>query len=308
VPGLGELSREQDAVCSRWQLRALGVDADDVENHLVARRWSTVGPTVVVLHRGPLTERARRVAVLLHCGDRAALAAWTALDEAGLAGWARPSTHVVVGRGLAPPPVPVEMGPVTVHESRRHCEEDVVVRGGMRVHRVERGAVDGGAWSATDRAACGLLAAVVQQGLTTPDRLLSQLETVGHVRRRRLMQRVVQDVAGGSQSLSEIDFVRFCRRRGLPQPEQQAIRVDSRGRRRFLDAKWRLPDGGRLWVEIDGVGHMEVTRWYDDLMRAAEIRAAGAEDAPVRLPATACRVEPDRVEALLRIHLGLVSP
>jgi hypothetical protein len=53
---------------------------------------------------------------------------------------------------------------------------------------------------------------------------------------------------------------------------------------------------------------MEVTRWYDDLMRAAEIRAAGAEDAPVRLPATACRVEPDRVEALLRIHLGLVSP
>ena len=71
--------------------------------------------------------------------------------------------------------------------------------------------------------------------------------------------------------------------------------------------EWRLPSGRRLWVEIDGVGHMEVVQWYDDLLRAAEIQAAGTDDAPVRLPAIACRVDPDRVDALLRIHLGLVS-
>jgi hypothetical protein len=307
VPGLSKLRVEQEAVCARAQLGVLGIDGHDVEAHVEARRWAAVGPTVVVLHRGPLTERARRIAAVLHCGDGAALAAWTALDIGGLTGWPRPSTHVIVSRGLAPPPVPAALGPVTVHESRRHCEEDVVIRAGVRVHSVERAAIDAAAWSDTDRAGCGVLAAVVQQRLTTTDRLLSVLETVGWVKRRRLMQRVVQDISGGSQALSEIDFVRFCRRRGLPEPCRQAVREDSRGRRRYLDIEWRLPDGRTLWVEIDGVGHMEVAQWYDDLLRAAEIQAAGIDGAPVRLPSMACRADPDRVEALLRLHLGLVS-
>ncbi len=307
VPGLAALCTDQEAVCSRRQLNALGVDDHDVGAQVRARRWATAGPTVVVLHRGPLTERARRVGAVLHCGEGAALAAWTALEVGGLAGWPRPGTHVIVGRGLAPPGIPVALGPVTVHESRRHREEDVVVRSGLRTHAVERAGVDAAAWSDTDRAACGVLAALVQQRLTTPDRVLAALETVGHVKRRRLMQRVLQDVAGGSQALSEIDFVRFCRRRGLPEPVQQAVRTDSRGRRRYLDAEWRLGDGRCLWVEIDGIAHLEVSQWYDDLLRAAEIRAAGEQEGPVRLPAMACRADPDRVEALLRLLLGLVS-
>jgi hypothetical protein len=118
----------------------------------------------------------------------------------------------------------------------------------------------------------------------------------------------VADLAGGSQALSEIDFIRFCRRRGLPAPIRQQVRVDSRGRRRYLDAWWRLPNGGQLWVEIDGMGHLDVSRWYDDLLRTAEIQAApDGGDAPVRLPAAACRADPDRVEAILRSLLGLVS-
>ena len=307
VPGLTQLSDLQDAVCSRDQLRALGVGSDDIAHQVAARRWASLGPIVVVLHRGPLSDRARRIGALLHCGADATLAAWTALDVLGLRGWERAATHVVVARGLAPPPVPLQLRPLKLHESRRHHEDDVTTRGGIRVHRAERAAIDSGAWSDTSRASCGLLAAVVQQRLTTTDLLLALLDTVGAVKRRRLMHHVLQDIAGGSQALSEIDFLRFCRKRGLPEPVRQVVRVDSQGRRRYLDIEWRLPGGRRVWVEIDGIGHMDAARWYDDLLRTAEIQAVGDDEAPLRLPATACRAEPDRIEALLRAHLGLVS-
>lgn len=306
VPGLARLYAAQDAVCTRAQLALVGVSPHDVARHELARRWATIGPLVVVMHRGPLTDGARRTAALLHCGPGAAWCAWTALEVAGLRGWERETTHVIVGRGLTPEITPAELGPVDVHESRRHYECDVVIRRGCRTHTPERAAVDVGAWSGTDRSAAGVIAAVVQQRLTTPERLQETLTTVGKVKRLRLMNRVVADVAGGSQALSEIDFVRFCRRRGLPEPVRQAIRLDSRGRRRYLDVEWRLPSGRRLWVEIDGVGHLDVERWYDDLLRAAEIQAVGRDDAPVRLPAMACRAEPDHLEALLRALLGLV--
>ncbi|MEO7982089.1 MAG: hypothetical protein ABI807_14500, partial [Sporichthyaceae bacterium] len=108
VAGLKELSDQQAAVCSRAQLRALGVDSDDVEDQVAARRWAALGQTVVVLHCGPLPERSRQIGAVLHCGPAAAAAAWTALDVAGLAGWQRAATHVVVARGLAPPPIPPE--------------------------------------------------------------------------------------------------------------------------------------------------------------------------------------------------------
>ena len=308
VAGLRTLWQEQDAVCSRDQLRALGVDADAVDHQTSACRWSAIGPQVVVLHRGPLTDRARQVAALLHCGSDSALASWTALEVAGLSGWSRPAVHVIVRRGCAPPEVPTDLGPVVVHESRRHVPEHVVVRRGLALHVPERAAVDTGAWTTSDRTACGVLAAVVQQGLSTPARLLETLDQVGKVKRLRLMRATVADLAGGSQALSEIDLVRVCRRRGLPQPIRQQVRVDSRGRRRYLDAWWHLPNGRRLWVEIDGIGHLEVSRWYDDLLRAAEIQAApDGGEAPIRLPAAACRVDPDRIEAILRPLLGLVS-
>lgn len=115
------------------------------------------------------------------------------------------------------------------------------------------------------------------------------------------MRATLGDVAGGAQALSEIDFARLCRRAGLPEPLRQRVRLDARGRRRYLDVEWRLPSGRRVVAEIDGVGHLEVTRWYDDLLRAAEIVAPGEQ--LIRFPATAARVEPDRAVAVLRRHL-----
>ncbi len=70
--------------------------------------------------------------------------------------------------------------------------------------------------------------------------------------RRRLIQVLAGDIANGSQSLGELDFVVACRRRGLPEPTRQAIRHLPNGRV-YLDIEW---EEARLAVEIDGAGHL----------------------------------------------------
>lgn len=179
-----------------------------------------------------------------------------------------------------------------------------MTRHGMQMHTVERAAVDAGAWADGPRTAAGVMAAVVQQRLTTPARLTEMTQTVGRVTHLRVMQRALLDIEGGAEALSEIDFARLCRRAGLPEPHRQRRRRDTRGRWRYLDVEWRV-GGRRVLVEIDGIGHLEVTRWYDDLMRAAEVTRPG--EVMLRLPALAARLEPDRVVAALTPHL-VVSP
>lgn len=119
------------------------------------------------------------------------------------------------------------------------------------------------------------------------------------------MQLGLLDCAGGSQSLAEIDLVRTCRTAGLPAPEQQARRRDSRGRWRYLDALWRCRRGS-LWLEIDGIGHMERERWYDDLLREAEV-GARQDEIRIRLPSSAVRHDGVRVAVIIARHLQALA-
>lgn len=253
---------------------------------------------VVLLHNGPPEPRSELWIAVLGAPPPVAVGSWTALALHGLTGWSRPGVHVVVRRGARV----VRRSGFVVHETRRPAPEDIVRLAGLPVHRVERCAIDAAAWQTSARTAVGLLAAVVQQRLTTPDLLAEQLERVGRVRFHRLMRAGVADIRGGADALSEIDLVRLCRASALPEPRQQVLRQDARGRRRYLDAEWRLRDGRRLVVEVDGIGHMEAARWYDDLLRDAELgQAAGTTT--IRLPASALRTEPARVVAILARHL-----
>lgn len=298
-PDLTELLRRQHGVVTRTQLNRLRVTRDHVTHHRVALRWRALSPTVLVAHLGPLTRAARRWAAVLGAPAGSVIGAWSALEVGGLEGWHRDPIHVVVPRGAYPDRHPW----LVVHESRRLREEDVVDAGGLPVHSIARAAVDAAAWQGSWRTAAGLMAAVVQQRLATTDDLFAMLDTVGKVRHRKAMRLALADVVGGADSLAEIDFARLCRRGGLPEPTRQAVRTDARGRRRFLDVEWRLPGGRRFVVEIDGVGHLERERWYDDLLRDAEL-GADAATVRIRLPAMAARYEPDRVLAVVRRHLG----
>ena len=82
----------------------------------------------------------------------------------------------------------------------------------------------------------------MQQRKATPDVLNEALGRASRARHRRILLAAVTDIAGGSDALSEIDFVRLCRRYRLPAPAQQTVRRDSSGRRRYLDATWRRND------------------------------------------------------------------
>jgi len=303
VPGLRALAARQHGVCSRRQLAALGITDDHVASHVAARRWRTVSSRVVVLHRGPLGRRALCWVAVLGAGPApTALAAWTALELHGIERWQREPIHAVVPRGTRIARYPW----LVVHESRRHDTDDVARLGGLPVHRIERAAIDAAAWQPSWRTASGLMAAVVQQRLTTPDAVLGELERAGRIRHRRTMQLALLDVLGGAQSLEEIDFARLCRRAGLAEPSRQERRRDARGKVRFLDVEWRLRGGGRLIVEVDGVGHLEREQWYDDLLRDAEL-GSDARTLRIRIPAGAARHEPERVLAIVRRHLAALS-
>lgn len=303
VAGLRDLARRQHGVCSRRQLAGLGLTEGHIRSQVLARRWRELAHDVVVLHRGPMVREARRWAAVLAAGTvPVALACWTALELHGLQGWHREPIHVVVPRGNKP----ARFEWLVVHESRRHDAADVAWRAGLPVHGVERAAIDAAAWQPSWRTASGLMAAVVQQRLTTPDAVLGELERAGRIRHRRTMQLALLDVVGGAQSLEEIDFARLCRRAGLPEPMRQERRRDARGRVRFLDVEWRLRGGGRLVVEVDGVGHMEREQWYDDLLRDAEL-GSDARTVRIRIPAGAARHEPERVLAIVRRHLAALA-
>lgn len=192
---------------------------------------------------------------------------------------------------------------VVVHESRRHHPEAVVTRRGLPVHHVERAAIDAATWSSELRTASGVLAAVVQQRLTTASALRVTLDEAGRIRHRKALFLALADIEGGAQALSEIDVARLCRSARLPEPTRQRVRTDTRGRRRYLDAEWVLPTGDVVVLEIDGIGHMDPLRWYADLLREAELVIPGRHRV-IRLPATAARLEPERVVAILRRALA----
>jgi hypothetical protein len=300
-PEIGELATSQDGIVCRAQLRASGVSDKWELAQLAARRWTAFPPNAIALQNGPLSRRQTWWVAVLNAGPRSALSAFTALEADGLTGWERPGVEVLVPRGATGP----RQAGVRVHESRRFKPSvDLHPTRLPRRTRIARSAIDAATWSRSPRTATGVLAAVVQQRLARPQEILDELERAGQVRHRRLLQRALADIAGGSQALSEIDFARLCRRASLPEPVRQAIRAEPSGRRRYLDAEWVRADGVRVVAEVDGAVHLLPRRYWDDMERANDLVLAGR--VVLRFASFAVRAHEDRVAAQLR--RALVSP
>jgi very-short-patch-repair endonuclease len=77
----------------------------------------------------------------------------------------------------------------------------------------------------------------------------------------------VDDITDGARSLGELDFAAMCRRRGLPEPDRQALRRTARGNA-YLDAAWH---GATLAVEIDGSQHTAGLALVADHLRQDEV-------------------------------------
>lgn len=298
-PGSVPLALGDPRLITTWTaLRGRGISPDRIRAQLNAGRWRRWGHAIA-LHNGPLTREQRWFVAKAHGGPQALLTGFTAAEAFGLKGWQRDAVDLLVplgARGAVGSPVPV----------RRHRVRDWVgVRqhGRAPVHRTADALLVAAASFASPRPACGLLAAGVQQRLVSAAELAESLDRADRVRHRRLLRSAVADIAQGAEALSEIDFVRLCRRFGLPAPDQQVIRRERGGRRRYLDATWRRPDGRLVVVEVDGALHLDQRRWWDDQHRQNEIVLSDA--IVLRFPSIVVRTQPELVAAQIRRALAL---
>jgi hypothetical protein len=155
-----------------------------------------------------------------------------------------------------------------------------------------RSLIDAAAWMPTDRGAAAVLAAGVQQRLARVADLQLAVARIETRRRRKLIVETLDDIAGGAQALSELDFTRLVVRAfELPEPSRQVARRDARGRRRWTDVMW---DECKIVVEIDGAQHSQdpLQRW-DDMERDIDLGLDGY--LTLRFPGWLVRANPEYV-------------
>jgi hypothetical protein len=283
-------------VMTAAQLIRAGATRSQIAANIAACRWQRCG-RAIVLHCGELSRDERWSAALANIGRGSVLTSFTALEYAGLTGWERPEIHVLAPRGTPPCTLP-DLGIIT----HRSLGWPVPCLSGKRIQAVEDAAVRATGSFRSPRPACGLLAAVVQQRLAEVTRLSDAVRAATRTKHRHVLLQAVADITGGSQALSEIDFLRLCRTARLPLPRRQEVRRDSMGRRRYLDASWRRADGRLVVVEVDGAVHLSPRRWWDDQLRQNELTLG--EAMVLRFPSVVVRTEPGLVLRQLRRALN----
>lgn len=265
-------------------------------------QWRRICSGLVLTHNGPLTAgQALWVAVLL-AGPTALLAGLTAAREGGLRFTGPGPIRVLVDSDRQYPDLrrrlPLDMPAMVVHRTGVLPDDHRQVGRPMRTS-MARSLVDAAGWARSDDEAQAIVAAGCQQRRVTPAEILAVLRRMPRARRRQLIGATAVDADGGATALSEIDFIRLCRRNRLPLPDLQERRRDRSGRLRYLDAYWRQ---WRLQVEVDGAHHMDVREWAADMKRQNDVWIAG--DRILRFPAFLIRSRPaevvDQVRGALR--------
>lgn len=260
-------------------------------------RWQQPCRGIVVAQSGPLTEIQTLWIAVLWAGPGAALAGLTAARLDGLTGF--PDREQRPIHLLVPAFSPVRRVrpalPLVVHYSRLLGPEDVHPRREPRRTRVARSLVDAAAWMGSDRGAQAVLAAGVQQRLVRTGDLLAVVARNERLPRRAMISATLADIAGGAQALSELDLIRLVRRHRLPEPDRQAPRRDSAGRRRWLDAVW---EAAGLIVEVDGIHHLDAAQYWADMDRDNDFTLEGYRI--LRFPAFVVRYRPGYVAGKIR--------
>ncbi len=304
---LADLLSGQDGVlCVEGAMKYLTRDA--LRWRVSSGRWQQPCRGVVVAHSGPLTEiQVLRIAALW-AGPGAALAGLTAATLDGLQGFAdrgRPADRPI--HVLVPAFCPVRRQrpslPLVVHYSRLLGDDEIHPLRQPPRTRIARSLVDAASWMATDRGAQAVLAAGVQQRLVRVADLTAVVARNQRLPRRAIIKATLDDIAGGAQALSELDFTRLLRAHRLPAPDRQAQRPDSSGRRRWLDAVW---EAARLIVEVDGIHHMEAAQYWADTDRDNDFTLRGYR--VLRFPAFVVRYNPGYVAGKVRDALRKERP
>ncbi|RHW27689.1 hypothetical protein D0Z08_08480 [Nocardioides immobilis] len=232
---------------ARRQLTALGMNWNAVDRQVRSGRWAERTPRVVSIFSGPLGEEQRRWVGVLHAGPRSMLGGLTAGARSGLVGWSRSDVTVIVDDELSFEEVPG----VRFFRSRRPFEVLRDPRPGIPCCRLEHALLLWGGYDAPLRPAYGVLAASVQQRLTTAARLGRAIVQLKPLRRAKAFRGLVKDIEGGVHSGAERDVGRLCREFAIPLPVRQVPRLDSEGKRRWTDCEWVRADGTVVVLAVE---------------------------------------------------------
>jgi very-short-patch-repair endonuclease len=289
------LAAEQAGILSRRQLMGDGWTRWQIRAELRGRRWRAVGRQCLSVHAGPLPPEARHWVAVIEAGPRAFLDGESALVAAGLTGYRVAAIRVSVPRGAR---IYRRLPDVQIRQTRRWAADDVAAARLPRA-RAEVAAVRAALWARTDRQAALLLTMVVQQGLATAEQLAGEMLRIRRDKRRALLHVVVLDLLGGVRSLGELDVVRECRRRGLPEPDKQVLRRSKNGTY-YLDLLWTR---WGLVVEVDGIQHSWANQVVGDAVRQNDVSLQGLT--VLRLPLLGLRLDADTFFA--QIEQALVA-
>ena len=284
---------EQGDVVSLRQVYDLGVTRAEVRANLRADRWRRLNSQSICTHRGPLSTVGRFWAAVFEAGPRALLDGESSLIAAGLEHYESDRIRLSVPRGAR---VRRAKG-LDIRQTRRWALADSAP-GVLPRTRNDVAAIHSALWARTDRQAALLLMMAVQQGLCRPADLGREILRIRRDRRRRLIHAVLLDLLGGARSLSELDFARECRRRGLPEPTRQAIRKGRNGRY-YLDVVW---EAWGVVVEIDGIHHTWANQVISDALRHNDVTLDS--ETVLRLPLLGLRVAADEFFAQIETALA----
>ena len=289
-----QVGESQGGVVSRDQLRNASITPAEVAAHVRADRWRPVHSQSIAVHTGPLPAVGRLWAAVFEAGDRGCLDGASALIAEGLQNYSEDLIRLSVPRGVL---VRRAEG-IDIRQTRRLATTDRAPHGIPRT-RPDVAGVRAALWARSDKQAALLLTMPVQQGLTTPERLGTQLLRVKRDQRRIFVTSVVTDLLGGVRSLGELEFAQMCRIRGLPEPSRQVVRRGPGGRY-YLDVAW---EQWGVVVEIDGIHHEWATNVVSDALRHNDVTLERA--VVLRLPLLGLRVAPD--EFFVQIRAALVG-
>ena len=268
---LAQLVEDQAGLVARRQLTQHGIDWDRVRDQIGAHRWVERTPRVISTVTGELTVEQRQWLAVLHAGPRSMLGGLTVASRHGLTGWDRDTITVYVDDELSFEPVEG----VRFFRSRRPFTLLRHPRPGIPVCRLEPALLLFAGYQARPRPAHAVLAASVQQRLTTVERLLEWVDSLRPLRGAKGFRRTLGDIAGGAHSGAELDVRRMCATFGLPPPVSQRARTDSAGQRRWTDCEWRLPNGTVIVLEVDGSFHLDALQAMDDHRRTRRLLGPG---------------------------------
>jgi hypothetical protein len=295
---LRALIASQHGMVARRQLSRHGIEWDHVDHQILAGRWVERTPRVISTVTGELNRIQHEWLAVLHAGERSMLGGLTAAERHGLTGWERKVVTVYVDDELSFEPV----DGVRFFRSRRPFDLLRHPRPGIPTCRLEPAVLLFAAYQTAPRPAHGVIAATVQQRLTTVERMVEWVDVLRPLRWAKPFKRTLGDIAGGAHSGAELDVRRMCRRYRIPMPIGQRARVDRAGKRRWTDCEWTLPDGTVLVLEVDGSFHLDVLESMSDHRRGRRLTTANR--IVLRCSAFELRFEPGEVAADL-IALGL---